>query len=60
MFGIKRKQKKHKVDSVEYAIVKRLNDVKVFGLRINAIKDVGRNSPCPCGSEEKFKRCCGG
>ncbi|MBL9101040.1 MAG: SEC-C domain-containing protein [Myxococcales bacterium] len=20
---------------------------------------VGRNSPCPCGSGKKFKRCCG-
>ncbi|NOZ10000.1 MAG: YchJ family protein [Gammaproteobacteria bacterium] len=20
---------------------------------------VGRNSPCPCGSEKKYKRCCG-
>ncbi len=22
-------------------------------------KDIGRNDPCPCGSGEKFKRCCG-
>jgi uncharacterized protein YecA (UPF0149 family) len=21
----------------------------------NALKDVGRNDPCPCGSEKKFK-----
>lgn len=21
---------------------------------------VGRNDPCPCGSGQKFKRCCGG
>ncbi|WP_343892776.1 SEC-C metal-binding domain-containing protein [Sphingomonas oligophenolica] len=20
---------------------------------------VGRNAPCPCGSGQKFKRCCG-
>ncbi|MGD9642818.1 MAG: SEC-C metal-binding domain-containing protein [Elusimicrobiales bacterium] len=20
----------------------------------------GRNEPCPCGSGQKFKRCCGG
>lgn len=20
---------------------------------------VGRNDPCPCGSEKKFKKCCG-
>ncbi len=23
------------------------------------IKKVGRNSPCPCGSGKKFKKCCG-
>lgn len=26
---------------------------------INPYKDVGRNDPCPCGSEKKFKQCCG-
>ena len=20
---------------------------------------IGRNDPCPCGSDKKFKRCCG-
>lgn len=20
---------------------------------------VGRNDPCPCGSEQKYKKCCG-
>ncbi|WP_083839452.1 SEC-C metal-binding domain-containing protein [Methylophaga frappieri] len=20
---------------------------------------IGRNDPCPCGSEKKFKKCCG-
>jgi hypothetical protein len=24
------------------------------------VKAVGRNSPCPCGSGRKFKKCCGG
>ena len=22
-------------------------------------KKAGRNEPCPCGSERKYKRCCG-
>ncbi|MFT6747448.1 MAG: hypothetical protein ACJAZ2_001801 [Glaciecola sp.] len=22
-------------------------------------KKIGRNEPCPCGSERKFKKCCG-
>ncbi|ARS54461.1 SEC-C metal-binding domain-containing protein [Kushneria konosiri] len=26
----------------------------------NALKDVGRNDPCPCGSGKKFKKCHGG
>lgn len=25
----------------------------------NPLKDVGRNDPCPCGSEMKFKKCHG-
>ena len=28
-----------------------------FGTSID--KKIGRNSPCPCGSEKKYKRCCG-
>ncbi|WP_263138871.1 SEC-C metal-binding domain-containing protein [Pseudomonas sp. RIT-PI-AD] len=24
----------------------------------NPLKDVGRNDPCPCGSGQKFKKCC--
>ena len=22
-------------------------------------KKVGRNEPCPCGSDKKYKKCCG-
>ncbi|ARU89427.1 SEC-C metal-binding domain-containing protein [Pseudomonas sp. M30-35] len=25
----------------------------------NELKDVGRNDPCPCGSQKKFKKCHG-
>jgi uncharacterized protein YecA (UPF0149 family) len=25
----------------------------------NTLKDVGRNDPCPCGSDKKFKKCHG-
>jgi len=27
--------------------------------KIKAIKDIGRNAPCPCGSGKKFKKCHG-
>ena len=26
---------------------------------IVSVVKVGRNAPCPCGSTQKFKRCCG-
>ncbi len=26
---------------------------------VNPFKNVGRNDPCPCGSGNKFKKCCG-
>ena len=26
---------------------------------VNAVKKVGRNDPCPCGSGKKYKKCCG-
>jgi hypothetical protein len=28
------------------------------GFTVRAAKQVGRNDPCPCGSNQKFKRCC--
>jgi Mlc titration factor MtfA (ptsG expression regulator) len=33
-------------------------DMSSRSLRKNKVK-IGRNSPCPCGSGEKFKKCCG-
>ena len=29
-------------------------------LSSDRLEKVGRNSPCPCGSGKKYKRCCGG
>ncbi len=32
------------------------------GNSVNAVEEsskVGRNDPCPCGSEKKYKKCCG-
>ena len=26
---------------------------------VNMEERVGRNDPCPCGSEKKYKKCCG-
>ena len=44
-----------------------LNDVNELKLNLTSLlpdhankeKKTGRNSPCPCGSKIKFKRCCG-
>ena len=34
------------------------NPVKFLPYMKKRKKKIGRNSPCPCGSEKKFKRCC--
>ncbi|MGB8843616.1 MAG: SEC-C metal-binding domain-containing protein [Aliidongia sp.] len=39
-------------------IVAELGKAKPLSGRMRAAK-VGRNAPCPCGSEKKFKKCCG-
>jgi hypothetical protein len=33
-------------------------DILVSKPYINALRGVGRNDPCPCGSGRKFKKCC--
>jgi hypothetical protein len=33
---------------------------EVPGTRRRLFKKIGRNEPCPCGSQRKFKNCCGG
>jgi hypothetical protein len=32
---------------------------ETFGELVRSAAKVGRNEPCPCGSGEKYKRCCG-
>ncbi|WP_153555549.1 zinc-dependent peptidase [Roseimaritima sediminicola] len=44
-----------------YAMLQRIyhqNPKRIFGKRRRRRRRVGRNSPCPCGSGEKYKRCC--
>ena len=33
--------------------------VKLLGMGTKATVKIGRNTPCPCGSGKKYKRCCG-
>lgn len=28
------------------------------GYRVSERRKIGRNEPCPCGSNKKFKKCC--
>ncbi|WP_238948917.1 SEC-C metal-binding domain-containing protein [Clostridium sp. YIM B02569] len=35
------------------------NDIKSNVVSLKANKDIKRNDPCPCGSEKKYKKCCG-
>lgn len=32
--------------------------IDAYRIPFNASAKVGRNAPCPCGSGQKFKRCC--
>ncbi len=34
-------------------------EMLALGLPRVRLPKVGRNEPCPCGSGQKFKRCCG-
>jgi len=27
--------------------------------RVHGFRKIGRNDPCPCGSNRKYKQCCG-
>ncbi len=36
----------------------RQNLVEKLNHKLSRPKEIGRNDPCPCGSGEKFKRCC--
>ncbi|MEX2104670.1 MAG: PBPRA1643 family SWIM/SEC-C metal-binding motif protein [Bacilli bacterium] len=40
--------------------VQKLQGIKVENSKTIMIKErIGRNDPCPCGSEKKYKKCCG-
>lgn len=36
-----------------------INDIKSNVVSLKANKNIKRNDPCPCGSEKKYKKCCG-
>jgi len=57
------KQLLDKIDySVAHAILRASIKVKQspqpVGSKIRPSKEVGRNDPCPCGSNKKYKKCC--
>jgi uncharacterized protein YecA (UPF0149 family) len=41
------------------AAEQRLKSGETESLTIKETRRIGRNDPCPCGSKEKFKKCCG-
>ncbi len=42
----------------EYTRVKSLIADRRLQQAINPTKNMGRNDPCPCGSNKKYKKCC--
>lgn len=57
---------KYKADQARYAAERDDEDGPDLDLpppdillpRINPLRHIGRNDPCPCGSGKKFKKCC--
>jgi hypothetical protein len=46
-------------DLRQHSAMDRLNSASaLFEPRINPLRHVGRNDPCPCGSGKKYKKCC--
>jgi hypothetical protein len=59
-----RPYRRHGLDHVQQAVdhsVGKFSGSPVFELLTEGRppKEVGRNDPCPCGSDRKYKRCCG-
>ena len=55
--GSKRQKNKWKKTLTEYEKKKKRKDVAIAIGRKLSNSGVGRNSPCPCGSGKKFKKC---
>lgn len=47
-----------KVQKKDRIVVDFINE-NVYKRTMKVIKVPGRNDPCPCGSEKKYKKCCG-
>jgi uncharacterized protein YecA (UPF0149 family) len=45
-------------ESILGACVEQLNLMRLAALKAERPPKIGRNDPCPCGSGEKYKKCC--
>lgn len=51
-----RKQEEPKREQIQKPIEP---DADSDSMPVRAVKKIGRNAPCPCGSGKKYKQCCG-
>jgi hypothetical protein len=61
--SVPRPYRRHGVGQIQQAVDHRFGR---FGgsypeevVRREGVPQIGRNDPCPCGSDRKYKRCCG-
>lgn len=47
-----------RIRDLKEAMDARLKEVEALGGKLTHRTAIGRNSPCPCGSGLKFKKCC--
>jgi uncharacterized protein len=49
---------REKAEAILGACVEELNLTRLAALKAERPPKIGRNDPCPCGSGEKYKKCC--
>ncbi|TRZ81795.1 hypothetical protein D4R86_02170 [bacterium] len=51
-------QVQHEIDHFNGIVFRERQSLDVFKPIVNVEAKIGRNDPCPCGSNKKYKKCC--
>jgi preprotein translocase subunit SecA len=59
LVGIESERLRKEFSERREALEARLESGETQQATVTEHRRIGRNDPCPCGSKEKFKKCCG-
>ncbi len=59
LVGMESQQLKDRFEARRKDLEQRLESGETESAKIIEARRIGRNDPCPCGSNVKFKKCCG-